>query len=801
MAQWVGPDATDDLQLVRGVIEGLTAPSSGSAVVVGVDDGHLLDNLSIFVLHQIVARGAAKVVVTLRDGEPLPAGLREVWSAGEFERLDMQPLSQDECTEVVSTALGGPMDADTARRLWRFTRGNPLYLCSIVDQEVRHRRLTLQRGYWMWSGEPTVPPGLAEMIEDRIGALPPAVGDVVDTLAVGEPLGLASLTKITNAAAVEEAEVCGLIALDEVDGRTEARIGHPLYGEVRRRRVASTRLRRLRGLVATELAAGPDRDDMRIIVRRATLGLESDLRPDVDLLVRAAQGATWLADLPLADRLAAEAIRSGGGIDAYAVRAHVLGWLNRGQEAEAVLADCPTDGMSDADRARLAFLRAINMLWSLADPAGAKELIADAERAIGPEGRSCIDAFLTVYWATIARPAFALQHAKDLVLDRLPVVVCGETASGLVNALGATGRTDQAVSLAYEELHRLTRCFDAPYMRAIITEMLVAALLLSGRIREAVETGDQLRQQAVDLPGHAQSISAAVAGRAALGSGRLAAAVSLLEPVLHVFSASGNTSDIWYHCQPRLITALAMQGRFDEAVSALAELEIRPHPTRRFLDYEGALARAWVAAAQGTTSGAVATALSAAEAARENGQSAVEVLCLQTATQFGDGTSAARLRELEVVVQGPRVGLAARFAASLADGDAAGLESVSRDFEEMGDLVAAADAAAHAAATYRRADRRGTALTCVTRADELARRCGNAVTPALRKASEPVPFTDREREIVTLIGLGLSSRAIADRLTLSVRTVEGHIYRAMSKTGAADRDELARMVPRQPPGA
>ena len=34
-----------------------------------------------------------------------------------------------------------------------------------------------------------------------------------------------------------------------------------------------------------------------------------------------------------------------------------------------------------------------------------------------------------------------------------------------------------------------------------------------------------------------------------------------------------------------------------------------------------------------------------------------------------------------------------------------------------------------------------------------------------------------------LLGEGLSSPAIAERLTLSARTVEGHIYRAMTKTG------------------
>jgi DNA-binding CsgD family transcriptional regulator len=47
-----------------------------------------------------------------------------------------------------------------------------------------------------------------------------------------------------------------------------------------------------------------------------------------------------------------------------------------------------------------------------------------------------------------------------------------------------------------------------------------------------------------------------------------------------------------------------------------------------------------------------------------------------------------------------------------------------------------------------------------------------------------------------LIGEGLSNRAVAERLTLSVRTVESHIYRAMLKTGTTSRDELATLLPR-----
>jgi DNA-binding CsgD family transcriptional regulator len=151
------------------------------------------------------------------------------------------------------------------------------------------------------------------------------------------------------------------------------------------------------------------------------------------------------------------------------------------------------------------------------------------------------------------------------------------------------------------------------------------------------------------------------------------------------------------------------------------------------------------------------------------------------------------LRELESIVEGPRVGLVARLADALRDEDGAELTSLSDDFERMGDVIAAADCAAHAALTYRRQGKRGSALGSSARAAALAEQCG-ASTPALRQASAPLPLTDREGEIVMLIGEGFSSREVAERLTLSVRTVESHIYRAMLKTGTTSRDELAALL-------
>ena len=162
------------------------------------------------------------------------------------------------------------MDPDAAARLWELTRGNVLYLRTIVEQEVADGRLVRLHGVWRWLGDPVMPPDLVELIESRIGNLPTSVSDVVDALAVGEPMEMGSLSRIAGPAAVEEADMRGLITVETVDAGMQVRVAHPLYGELRRRRVAPTRLRRLRGLVATELAKAGDRDDVRVAVRRAT---------------------------------------------------------------------------------------------------------------------------------------------------------------------------------------------------------------------------------------------------------------------------------------------------------------------------------------------------------------------------------------------------------------------------------------------------------------------------------------------------------------------------------------------------
>jgi two-component system, NarL family, response regulator DesR len=59
---------------------------------------------------------------------------------------------------------------------------------------------------------------------------------------------------------------------------------------------------------------------------------------------------------------------------------------------------------------------------------------------------------------------------------------------------------------------------------------------------------------------------------------------------------------------------------------------------------------------------------------------------------------------------------------------------------------------------------------------------------------EPDPLTDRERQVVRLAGEGVASYEIAEKLGLSEGTVRNYLSEAMSKLGANNRVEAARIA-------
>lgn len=71
-----------------------------------------------------------------------------------------------------------------------------------------------------------------------------------------------------------------------------------------------------------------------------------------------------------------------------------------------------------------------------------------------------------------------------------------------------------------------------------------------------------------------------------------------------------------------------------------------------------------------------------------------------------------------------------------------------------------------------------------------------AIDPELAAAAwdEPDPLTDRERQVLRLAGEGLSTAKIGTELHLSEGTVRNYLSEAISKLGAENRVEAARIA-------
>jgi DNA-binding CsgD family transcriptional regulator len=792
-SEWTIGLQDNPLHLVSGVIEALTAAPDGRQCVVAVDDAHLLDDLSAFVLHQLVLRHRASVIVSIRSGEPVPDAVTALWKDRLVALLELQALSCEDSTELLGRALDGPVDPRCAEAMWKFTGGNVLYLWHLVEQERAAKRLVQRGGTWEWTGTPGVSPTLVGLIETQVGSVPEAVLEVVDLVAVAEPVEADVLKRLVEPAVIEEAERRGLISVTGDRGGV-VHVGHPLYGEVRRRQAGPWRVRRLRGRLARSYAEVVTETDVDAVVRLGLLWLESDLPPDAQLFLSAAQASAMRLDLRLVERMADASIRAGGKAEPALLLAQIMLYSDRADEVEELLTTLQPASLDDAQLSTMTILRAANFLWPMARPQESWDLVEAAFAESNEVVRSALQAFRAGQLAFAARPSEAILLAQKLDLAILPDVAALTAATfALVLGLGDVGRIEEANSVAAQTRERAARSREFAYIEVWLTEIHVASLAQAGDLSDASKVATDFHRDRTDGPGFTQTVSEAIVGMAAAANGRLDAARRRMVGVLTVFTAMDHSPPM--HYRTAIVTAEVLAKLGDPgAAEVSADVERLRHASFEYLESDRLIAAAWVAAARGATTSALAAARSAADFARRHGQHAREVLALQTATHLGDVSTSSRLSELSETVQGPRAAAATAFAAALAANDGPALQAASVQFESFGDLFAAADVAAHAAVALRRHDKQGSALIAAARAQRLSSVCGGAVSPALREAAQPLPLTRREREVIALVATGLSNKEIADTLHLSIRSVEGHLYRASARTGASSRVELSALM-------
>ncbi|AQT81353.1 helix-turn-helix transcriptional regulator [Mycolicibacterium litorale] len=789
-AQWVKPTtARDPIELLVSAHQSLLA--DGPAVI-GVDDAHLLDQLSATLLHQIAVERTGSIVATVRSGEPVPESVMTLWKDGYLHRIDLEPFTKQECVALLESVLGGTLEELSANVIWTQSAGNPLFLRHMVEAALESGSLSKVNGVWQLRGATTVSSGLATLLEHRFDNADPDAVSVLRLLALCEPLDIDALVELVGEGAIDAAEKAQLIRIDRDGTALNARISHPLYGDVVRRRIGTASARMLCGQIVTVLN-GREAKSAASRIRLAQLYLDSDQTADTRLLVAAAKDAVSLANAPLGERLARSAFERGDGLRAAHLLSRALLWQGKPGEADEILARFDPDDLDEGQLVLWGVPRASIMFWSLGEPARAEavlQLLRD--RVTNPVLRPMVHAAEAAFAVFANRLPEGVAMAEAVLGDPSAPKQAVETAAFAAGlSMPFAGRGSEFIAIA-------EHCLDPQWS----TDGLIRMMARYGEVLSLVYTGqlDAAEARAVAYSGFSSSgeflgwaIAKFMAGTVATYRGRFTEAITAFEQALAALNAENSLP---WRLPGRLVLARAYagSGRPEEAERVLAEAAEHSGPRVALFDPQVQIAQAWIAAARGGARRAIELAHAAAATASRSGQYAVAAEALHDAARFGDRKASVRLQALVATVDGPLPQLFLQHALATAESDADALDAVSVDFEKVGLLLSAADAAAQAAAIHEHRGHRRRGLESVTRATQLAALCGGASSPAIRSAARPLPVTARELEVAELVAADLTNREIAEQLSVSVRTVEGHVYRACLKLGVSDRDGLAAIV-------
>ncbi|PZE65359.1 LuxR C-terminal-related transcriptional regulator [Curtobacterium sp. MCBD17_021] len=741
------------------------AGTDGRDLVLRVDDADLLDALSARYVAWLVREQGARLVLTCRDFTSLAGPLRALWQDDLLERIDLEPLDLHETSSLIGRALGAPLEPASVEQVHRATEGNPLYLREVVRAGLASGALEHTALSWYWRGRITASHSLADMYRTELAGLPGDLRDVVEIVALADPIPLSRLLALVDGADVDRTVGLGFVRIDSADtGSPVARSSHPLVGEVVR---ALVPVARRTALFARANAFRTDRQEGAPPAARlrATLwALECGVVPPVDQLLDAARVAEGLQEHESAIALTSAALGSDL-TPTERVRAHCLRSLahgySSGREAGRVDAEaawCLATSGADVDD--IAVVEACETLANLRqfhddDTAAAVALTEIAVRHVGPgtfEQLRVLRLSHLGWGGDFAEVRQELErssvlHSPTIARSFLPI------APVAVMALGTGGRLDDALRLAQACLATaMVHLEDSPWSVGEIVSVLHQVQVWRGDI------ADMLTQVPVGRSDpflkYDFTLELFGIGNRALGQRRWSDAVTAFTAACERYEIAdpgGFAAYAW----SRLALSQAYAGSPDAAAESLERARSTPLRAMRILGDQIETTIAWTEALLGNPAG-----LRRADTIILRGTASgawTHVLYAQTLHYAMDAlhgrdttASLARMEEAATRVDGPLASAITGYAAALRSGDRA--------------WIASAQAALAA--------------------------CGMAVTAGRTKQ----PLTKREYEVAELAARGHSNRRIADQLGLSVRTVDAHMSRVFSKWDLHARSELAELV-------
>ncbi|MGZ4511695.1 MAG: helix-turn-helix transcriptional regulator [Mycobacterium sp.] len=767
-----------------------------------VDDAHLLDRLSALLVHQVAASGTAKLIVTIRSGVEIPDAVTALWKEPHLMRIDIKPFTRAQTGELVRAVLDGVVSDAVIDQLHELSAGIALVLRGLLTAAVESGNLLQRGGKWYLKGPLQVGADLNDLLEAPLQTMATDEYEVVEIVAAAEVLDWDILRQLCDTDAVARAERRGAIQLVADGSHTIARLAHPVLRDVVFKRGGVARSRHINTVLVQHLSEFVQRvrlpgtrgarADVRAEIQLAQLMIRSDMDPDLHVITRAAASAVTMSNVVLGEQLARFAYDHGGGLTAAIVLAEAMSWQGRGDEAESLLATFDPDGSDALATVRWGCTRAANLYWACGDVDAARSALAMVrDRVASPAMLGLVTAMEVSFdfFAGRLTQTISVGLAACAALNQVPLAMVW-VASATAGALALRGRFTEVPAIAQRGLAAAQKC-ESGLQRFAIGLAEVLALTAPGDFAAADQVCARYRDMAA-VEAQANSIVDAMAGSVDLAHGALTNACDQLHSALSVMVEALPRGWVMlaaaWHAQ-----AEAARGDTAAAAAALGQAEASAGPQVAVFWPELELARAWERAAVGETTIARMHAQRAAQLARHAEMLPVEMRALHTAVRFGDRSVSARLRELADLLGNPMAEIVATHSRGLANHDGDLLDDAAGRFEKLGAMAMAADAAAQAAREHARANSRLKELESSTHAHWHASQCGLR-TPATATIERPLPITDREREVATLVAAGLSSRQIGERLHVSARTVEGHLYRIFTKLGIADRDELAHLL-------
>lgn len=761
--------------------------------VLVVDDVHLLDEASATVVQQVVASGSARVLATLRTGAGVPTATERLMVDADVTAIDVAPMADDTILQMVEAALGGPLDRRSRELLASIAGGNPLFAHELVEGSIASGRLTSHAGVWQLDGDPAASPLLEEVVLARLTPLDGAEREAIELLTIGGALDLALLDTIVGTSALEHLERLELVtAATSADGTIVVDVAHPLHRELVRARLgAIARMRIARTLASADGPPTTDRPtsaNLRSVLWHVRGGLDVD----ADQLMAAAQHVLGVGDPALGVELAEHAFAQTGSTRAAMLAswcAAQVGDHDRAIEIIVAARDATSDGW---ERAAMRMRVAEELWWTGRCAEGVAELDAGTDDPPGP-WHDLLDAQRGVF-AMLDGDVHEARRWCEPLLDHDHLWVRFAAAVAIGNVGLIADEPERTLDLC-GRVHAEANAGDVALVGGADIHLAIQlnAMVHAGQLEFSTALATAAHEQAAQQPSlQVRAWAATLLGRVASFTGDLLTTSRAVAEAERLWVRCGHQG-IASWCAAGLAQAQVQLGAADEAADTLARIDGFVH--RGFGQYAAtvSIARAWHAHATGDRAGAAAHLRAAIEFAAAKGQSTV------VGWAWHDAARLDLLGLLDDVERWERPAQAFSalrwaFVQARATNDGAALTAAAEAFESIGAHLYAAEAYASASVVARRAGDTREATRLDGRAGTLVARCGGVTTPLLSGRPSTGPLSAREHEIATMAAAGLTNRQIAQRVVVSERTVENHLYRVFIKLGISSRDELAAVI-------